>query len=587
MIEEFDIEREPTLAEVVRRTILNVLATCDGRTASEVLALTSRIRASKRVLGTLSEDQREVVGAVTELFTVEAQSLASGSRFSLSDLPGLTNYDPRVQSLVERVRTSTVEINDAHATWQALVETVQRDVSKRRATELVSVIDAKAPVEDLMEVFRTLEPPTAQQSVSRQHPTHTADSYLAAHAARTAGREEMRFSCGLPTLDVAFTPKGSPLGLFRPSETVCIVGPTGTGKSSFSYSITPALIRDMQNWGLKDALHVFFHTEEETVDKLKAFGIYPGMSNHDLASNLVIEAIGTSRTRMVEVIYDTVIAADERSRTTGRPITDFLPYQVQVDYPGAVCEHGEDETGATATTSHFLMRGVAAWNPDEMAKFGGIDFREYAGMAWPSGMEAHRVAVIYYAQLVKQSDDGLFYRPGPCICKAAQESRCAPGKPRVCPPANRKMALSEFVELDAVTEEPLWDVREGDLRLFNKNQIRGSGVATNNAHAVLILHRSAPYGNPVLSRADGSSYLADTRARILFDKPRTGTSLQYAPMKFDSQKSGFRAQYYDPVAERAISEGELTEYDRRWYSTSGDPILPIRPVRSPLATTRY
>jgi hypothetical protein len=586
MFEEFDIEREPTLAEVVRRTILNVLATCDGRTASEVLALTSRIRASKRVLGTLSEDQREVVAAVTELFTVEAQSLAAGSRFSLSDLPGLTNYDPRVQALVERVRTSTGEIHDAHATWQALVEAVQRDVARRRAIELVGVIDAKASVEDLMKVFRTLEPPTAQQAVSRQRPALTADSYLAAHAARTAGRGEMRFSSGLPTLDRAYTPNGSPVGLVGPGEVVVVMGPTGTGKSSFSYGITPALVRDLHAWGLNDALHVFFHTEEETVDKLKAFGVHPGMSNHDLAPNLVVDAIGTSRRRMVEVLYDTVIAGFERSRTTGRPIVEFIAHQVQVDYIGSISEHGENETQATTTTAELLLRGIAAWNPEEMAKFGGVEFREYAGMAWPDGMEAHRVAVVAYAQLVKLRDEEILYRPGPCICKAERERRCTPGQPRVCPPANRRVSPSDFVLLDD-RDEPMWDVREGDLRLFNKNQMRGSGFIANNANAILVLHRSAPYGNPVLRRADGSSYLADTRARIVFDKARTGTSLQYAPMKFDSQQSGFRAQYYDALAERAISEGVLTEYDRRWYSTPGDPILPIRPNRSPLAATRY
>jgi hypothetical protein len=316
------------------------------------------------------------------------------------------------------------------------------------------------------------------------------------------------------------------------------------------------------NWGLDEAYQVVFHTEEESIDKLRGFRMDANQRFHHLADNVVIDAIGTSRKRMAETLYDLVIQADEWSRHTKRPIIEKLPYIVQVDYLQSIQEAGEDQTLATAITAEFLLRGVVAWNPDEMAKFSGVNFREYAGMAWPSGMEQHRVAVVAYAQLVKISDETLYYKAG-----------------------KRGVQLSDFALLDD-RDEPMWDVREGDLRLFGKNQMRGSGIISQNAHAILILHRSVPYSNPARKHPDGL-HLVDTRARILFDKSRSGSQLSYAPMRFDVQSNGFRAQFFDELAERAIEVGKLTSFDQVNYTSVGDPILPQRPRHDPLDAFRY
>jgi hypothetical protein len=73
----------------------------------------------------------------------------------------------------------------------------------------------------------------------------------------------------------------------------------------------------------------------------------------------------------------------------------------------------------------------------------------------------------------------------------------------------------------------------------------------------------------------------------MFEKSRAGSQLPYAPMRFDIQSNGFRAQYFDELAERAIAEGRLTNYDTSCRTEPGDPILPRRPKLSPLEGYRY
>ena len=236
---------------------------------------------------------------------------------------------------------------------------------------------------------------------------------------------------------------------------------------------------------------------------------------------------------------------------------------MQLDYIQSIIENGEDEVKASAVTAEFLLRGVCSWNPDEMAKFSGINFRDYSGIQWPLGMENHRVAVIGYAQLVKINDESLFYRS-----------------------AKKNQNIEDFVILDE-NDKPYWDVKENDLRLFRKNQMRGSGVIANNAHVIIILHRSVPYNNPSVNGPDGKLTLTDTRARILFDKSRTGSRLAYAPLKFDIQSNGFRTQFFDELAERAVKNGLLKNYDQSTHTEYGDPIMPIREEVDPLKQVRY
>lgn len=547
----------------VRRTLREALSATHRMDPDSAMQLIGRIESSTRVLAHLDEDTRDTYVGVLEVLSHESGVLETG-KLDLFHLPVSSEYSPAVRSELDAISAcvgrSTPE--DPHAEWADLVETVQRAHARRQAAKFLDAIDAKRPVVELMEAHRKIEPPTTRKAVSRERAAKTAREVADEARAATAGRSQYRFSSGLPTLDRGYTGTGEQLGFVSLGTFNVVMGPTGTGKTSFSYSVTPAFGLDLRNWGLPDAYQVFFHTEEESIDKIRGFRMEPGGKFNHLADSLVIDAVGTSRRRMAESLYDLVISADEKARALRRPITDFLPYIVQLDYIQSIQETGEDPTTATAITAEFLLRGVAAWNPEEMAKFSGVDFREYAGMAWPAGMEHHRVAVIAYAQLVKISDETLFYKAG-----------------------KRGVQLSDFAILDD-KDEPYWDVREGDLRLFGKNQMRGSGVIAQNAHSIVILHRSVPYNNPSSKDAEGKWRLADTRARILFDKSRAGSRIPYAPMRFDVQSTGFRAQYFDEIAERALAAGKLTGIDPS-YTEEGDPLMPLRPTVSPLAACRY
>jgi hypothetical protein len=57
-------------------------------------------------------------------------------------------------------------------------------------------------------------------------------------------------------------------------------------------------------------------------------------------------------------------------------------------------------------------------------------------------------------------------------------------------------------------------------------------------------------------------------------------------MRFDVQSNGFRAQYMDEIAERALASGKLKDV-AHGYTEQGDPILPKRPRRDRLSGTKY
>lgn len=553
---------ESSLEERIVATIRGVLSALHGMETTRGLQVIRRISASKQVNEALNESLQNTYQGVLEVLSHELSVLDVGL-LDLGHLPVSSEYDREVRRELDII-AGTVGVGtpaDPHAEWADLVEVVQRHSSRRSALALARSIEAKQPLGQLMRRYRSLQPPTAKKVETRDRRARTGRQVAENARAISAGRHPYRFSSGLPTLDRGYTGVGEASGFTAPGQLTVVMGPTGTGKTSFSYTVTPAIGQDLVNWGLSDAKQVFFHTEEESVDKLRGFRMDIGQKHHHLSDRLILEAVGTSRKRMAETLYDLVIESDEMARDTRRPISEFLPHVVQLDYIQSIQEAGEDPTTATAMTAEFLLRGVCAWDPDEMAKFSGVDFREYAGMGWPSGMEDHSVAVIAYAQLVKVSDETLTYKAG-----------------------KRGIQMSDFVLLDE-KDEPYWEVREGDLRLFGKNQMRGSGVIAQNAHSIIILHRSVPYNNPAKRGEDGDLHLTDTRARIMFDKSRTGSRLPYAPMRFDIQSNGFRAQYYDELAEKAIAAGRLDVHSS--YAEPGDPMLPKRPVMDPLSACRY
>lgn len=557
-------EEKVSLGEHIVTTLRAVLSTTHEKTTDSVQALIERIMASTKVLKCLSEKDTETYEGVFEVLIHECGVTENG-RINLNNLPVAVEYSTRTRVELSIIAGEAGMHNgDPYALWEATVEGVQRFTARVAASGFITAIDNKASVAKLMAAYKELEPPTTQKSLTRRQAAKTAKEISIEHKAALAGRTQIRFSSGLPTLDKGYTATGQVPGLVAPGELIMVMGPTGTGKSSFSYAITPAMTQDLHNYGFPDAKHVLFHTEEESIDKIDACRMLPGQSYAHLAEMVVVDAIGTSRQRIAMTLYDLVIEADQRARETKRPITDFLPYIVQLDYLQSIVEQGEDEKTATANTSELLLRGVCAWNPDEIAKFSGVDFREYAGMAWPEGQERHRVAVLAYAQLVKIDGDSERFRAG-------------------------KSKLSDFAFFDK-DDNPCWDVKEGDLRLFTKGQMRGSGVVANNAHAIIILHRSVPSPNSVdksKTEANGVEHLEDIRARILFDKARAGTKIPYAPLSFDRQVDGPKAQYFDDLAEKAIEMGNLKKYDKRFYTGRGSMILPVRPTIDPFDALRY
>ena len=554
-----------SLSARVLDTLRASLASLDGARPEQAVQLIERLLKSNRALRKLDTTEQQTYAGIFEVLLHECSVTESGF-IHLDALPIAQEYNDKVRNeldiLAKRAKSGNIPV-DPHAAWQGIVESVQRNHTRTSAEKLIMAIDEKLTVAELMERFKKIEPPTTKKAVARKGAVKTAKSIATEFRASTAGQLQLRFSSGMPTLDKGYTNPGEVSGFIAPGQFIVVMGPTGTGKTSFANTVTPSFGLDLVNYGLPDAKQVLFHTEEESIDKLRGFRMDVGQKFHHLAGSLVVDAIGTSRRRMAETLYDLVIEADERSRSTKRPIAEFLPYIVQLDYIQSISESGEDEVKASAITAEFLLRGVSAWNPDELAKFSGVDFRDYSGTAWPSGMEQHRVAVIAYAQLVKVSDETLFYKSG-----------------------KKGVQMSDFAVLDD-KDEPYWDVQENDMRLFGKNQMRGSGVIANNAHAIVILHRSVPYKNPAYRGVDNLMHLTDTRARILFDKSRAGSQLAYAPMRFDVQPSGFRAQYFDELAERAITEGKLSNYDPSCRTEWGDPIIPRRKRLSPLEGFRY
>lgn len=552
----------------VRTTVRQVLGCLDGKSFDEAHRLVSTMRKADKVMACLSKDLRATMEGVFELLVHEAEVTSSGA-LDLNHLPSSVLVTDEVSVEARRIADeANTSSGDAYAIWQALVEEVQRHQALDSALTFASAIQAKQPASALMELFTSLEAPTAQRAMVEVIPTLTARERMIQQKAVMAGRQPMRFSCGLPTLDISFTGEGQQRGFIGPGEFVVIMGPTGTGKSSFSYGVTPAMLKDLCNWGLPDAKHVLAHTEESDTEKIDAIRVGPGQTYAELGDMLVVDEVGSSRRRMVQTLYNLTAQAEDKARQSKRPITDFLVHQYQLDYIQAIEEQGEGETEASTRTANLILRGICAWNPEEMAKYGGVSYREHTGREWPKGMEHHKVAVIAYAQLTKVNETSQFYKK------------------------DGKMPISDFAEIGS-EGQPLWEVKEGDLRLFTKSNMRGSGVIANNAHAILILHRSRPTKNPPdpskTEEVGGYSvrHLSDTRGRILFDKARAGSSGPYADLQFDLQVDGPKAQYFDRKAEMAIQKGRIKRYDRAMYSHPGAPIIPLRPYVDPFNAFHY
>lgn len=566
-------------SDEIMQELRKVIAIQHGRNLSELADLISQIRAADTVVAQLNEQQREVLTGVLEVLADTCTHYA-GNAVDLTYIPLAVVYNADVQAelrLISTLASSGTLTGDPALDWQALRERVQRDRAMHTASQYIAALKEAKPAEDLVKTFSKIEPPTTRRAATRERAARTAAEIAAEHAAVSGGGSDLRISSGWPTVDLTFTSRKDgklteQLGFIKPGEGFVVAGPTGTGKSSWTYGFIPSAVSDIVNQGFPAGKVLFAHTEEESIDKITAFGMGAGQPFHHLADNLIVAAVGTSRLQLVMAIYDNVAEAAVRSRETGMPIRNFLIQLLLLDYVQSLSETGEgDMTASTLITAEFLLRGVQMWNPDEMAKWSGLSYRQYTGQPWPDGMERHRVAGIYMAQLTKQDDSSMFFRKGDKKCQLSDFALEAsdPAKGWKGPDGN-------FYE---------WEVREGDSRMMRQNAIRGHGAILQNATAIIVLHRSRSHNNPAVTLPDGSKHLEDTRGRLLLDKMRTGGNLKYIPMTFDLDADGFRARYFDTGAERRLAKGELTVADG--FARSGDPMLPIRQKPSRLAQIVY
>ena len=563
--------------EEVRAVLRHALAACHMRPASELTGLIAQIKASPSILKSLTSAMRDIYAGIFEALVFETANLTSSSEIDFSDIAAITNqttYCAEELRLIHQLSVDAKASKNPASRVAALAEKLQALDSKESLRDVIDAIDTSATADVKMRAFEKIVVPTTQVAVIREGGVQTALDIANNPNISTA----QRFSSGYYTLDCAFTADDEPLGFIALGEQTVFAGATGTGKSSAQYALTRNVTLDQVNQGYPDAPVLLFHTEEESRVKAQAMGLLPGQRFHSLADKIVIENIGSSRSLMTKKIYDLVVNAMMRSQQESRPITDLLPRVGFLDYIQALIEPGEDMNTSNIAAASLILRGFQEFNHEEMAKFSGVDFRTYTGMAWPSGIEDHRMAWVVFVQLKKESGEAsLFYR------------------------AKGRASISDFTMEDD-SETPTWtdpqgntwawEVQENDYRVFRQGDIYGSSVLLNNATNIVLLHRSRPRSNKSsISEKDGKAHLQDTRARMIPDKARNGIKMTYVPMAFDVQpplgggKEGFRAQYYDYLGEIAIARGLIVPHEA--YQVSGDPILPMRPAPSPLAGVKY
>jgi hypothetical protein len=553
-----------TIPTRVLATLRQVLASQHGRESSEVVSTVRRLSASSKVLDLLDESTISVFEGVFEVLLFEAASVDGVGVVNFDDMPNARNYRKSVRLELERLaELSRIEsLTNPFGEWDAMCEAVQADECLRGAQKLIGAIESKANAEEKMRLHRTLPAPTARRAVLNNEWSKPASAWVDEAEAYAANRSSLALSSGYPSLDSAVTVTGDPVGFIKPGEFWVIGAGTGHGKSAFIRRVVVSMLQDLTDgWGFPDARGILAFTEEEADDVARAAMVGRGQPFHHLAGNLILAKVGQSRERLIKALFDVVIEAYHKAKETGRPITEFLTYYYVLDYIQGIHEEGENPDGeAIAKTADLLMRGIAAWDVEMMSTISGVDFREYAGMDWPSGMENHRVAVIAMSQLRKEGSD-IYFRSG-------------------------KSSPSDFAVVDA-NGQVCWQPRENDYAIPDRSDLRGSGVLLNHATGLIFLHRSQPTASQVKDPVTGKTIrLSDTRARFIVPKARKSVSMPYIPMRFDTNPEGFRGQFYDDLAHvHGVEEGRLHVTEA--YQRQGDPMLPVRPKRGAFSGKHY
>ena len=576
--EYYDVPEQET-AEVVTETfnasstLVDVFAGLHGVAPEKVARFADNVRGTELVKRAVDEDTWTVVDGFCQLVAQVANSTLE-SQFNMTYLPHIRGFSERVRALHNAVNNRIGHVSDPYVTFNALVDHLRREQSHRTASTFVHLLRGKANPSELVKAHHAITSPVAAASTATDMEDDTAEAVMARVAGGSTGKK--RFSSGLPTLDLAFTPDNCPVGHVGEGEGALYVGASGTGKTSASYVMVVAAVADVINWGFPDGTVVLIHTEEQREDKIRGLRMAPGQPFAHLAKNLIIKDVGSSRSEMVLVLYREVMKADDQAKRTGRPITDFLPRVVFIDYIQSLT--GDDDANnpvlALTKTCDLILRGIQEWNPDEMAKHSGVSFEEFAGYPWPEGMDNHLVATVSFAQVKKQDASKSFYDPtkkDENLTKFTLEY--TPGDPCAKP----------WTGPDGV--DYCWEVQRGDFRLFGRDEIAGSSTAVNNMTNIAFLHRSkpTPTANPVNPMNPG--HLLDPRAVIQIDKARNGTKMKYVPLEFDLQRDGPKAQHYDPFGYQLVQMGKMQVSDL--FTKYGDPMTPVRPVRDPFADVSY
>lgn len=550
--------------DLVLTTIRSVIAASHGENPELLYSLVETIRDAKQVLSLLSDRQRQRVEETLSALAFTASNMEGGS-VDLTDIPIVSQFGAYSDDVLDELGRIGAQLDvkldgDPLTAWHALAETAQRAAAAASYRSALDAIEAKATPERLIEIHRTLEIPTIKRAARNNTHGRSARDWDVELKLAEESAPLRRYSSGYRSLDLANTAPGEMLGWISAGDFSIKAAGTGQGKSSDASIAVPAAAQDMVNQGDTDAYVVLMHTEEEVSTKMAQMQLRDGMRNAHLADNVWITKVGTTLQRCALTLYDITIEAVTKAH--GDDVRPYLPRVVYVDYIQALkADPSQNEAEAVAQAANFFLYGVAAWDFEEMSRYSGVDFRTYAGMPLPDGMENHRVAVVSYAQLRKQDGGKQFYRAG------------------------AKMDLGEFA-VENHLGDPGWEVRPGDLRIPTQDEIRGSGVLLQHATNLIFLHRSTP-DQPIVREPGRPPRLADRRARFILSKTRNGKDVPFVPMEFSSNPNPGtnKGQYFDVFAERAIAEGRFTPDSS--YRQTGDFIIPRRADLDPLSGISY
>lgn len=539
-----------------------------GMRSADARTLLHRTTTDRVLVDLLDEDTQRRYLRLTSGLIGETTILHEDTSLDLFDISA--GFARDAWEDLKRIRTLPAEQapKDPHKFLTAEIDVAQMQRAHDSAKVFADACLRREPTEALIELHRSIESPTRQQSVLNADFVRSGTDWITSYNASNSASSKLRLSSGLPSVDLACTEESKtpgvlaePKGTFGCGEFWVFPAGTGNGKSAFARPLATSMALDLINWGLTDAKVLLAFVEESAKIILRASRTDEGARYNHVSDNLMLANIGASRVRLTQAVYKCVMDAEDQAMSSGRPITHFLPWVIMLDYIGGPKANGESDAAAIETNADLLLRGFAAWNEADMELFSGLSYSQYSGRKWPEGMDDFQPAVICFAQLLGKVNKPQKYTDG-------------------------KDDVTKFT-VENADGSLGWAVRAGDLFVPEQSDVRGSSVLMNHATGVVFLHRSRPHGNqPVLDPVTGKKRLSDTRARLIFGKTRNAVSKPFADMEFDSNPEGSRGMFYDRRAIEAMKRGFLTDVDTDVWTQDGDPMLPLRAKVSPF-NVRY